>query len=102
RDDPRRAGSTMRLGVFSDIHGNMYAFEKVWQALQAEKCDQYCFLGDVCGYYYSQNEAIALLKACPNLICLLGNHDELFLRMLNDRAVEDMYLEKYGKSNSLL
>ena len=88
--------------MFSDIHGNIYAFEKVWQELKAEKCDLYCFLGDICGYYYYQNEVIALLKECSNLVCLLGNHDEMFLRMLNDAELEKSYLEKYGKANSLL
>jgi putative phosphoesterase len=91
----------VRVGIFSDIHGNIDALEKVWQALKEESCDRYVFLGDICGYYYYQNEAIALLKACPNLICLLGNHDEMFLRMLHDPAFEEAYLEKYGMANSL-
>jgi putative phosphoesterase len=92
----------VRLGIFSDIHGNIDAFEKVWEALQKEGCDLHCFLGDICGYYYDQNATIALLKTCPNLIALAGNHDEMFLKMLEDPALEEAYANKYGTANSLL
>lgn len=92
----------MKIGIFSDIHGNTFGLEKVWSRLKSEKCDAYCFLGDICGYYYFQNEAVAFLKAHPEIICLAGNHDEMFLRGLKDPAAAKIYTKTYGKANDLL
>jgi predicted phosphodiesterase len=88
----------MRIGIFSDAHGNIYAFEKIWSLLKAETADIYFFLGDVCGYYYHQNEIIDILKDCKGLICVKGNHDDIFLKILNDPQAEQIYTQKYGQS----
>ena len=92
----------MKLGIFADVHGNKYAFEKVWNALKKEACDQYVFLGDICGYYYSQNEIIENLKGIKNIIMIKGNHDAMFLDMLNEPALEEQYTQKYGLACRLL
>ncbi|MDD5063435.1 MAG: metallophosphoesterase family protein [Phycisphaerae bacterium] len=92
----------MRIGVFADVHGNGYAFEKVLASLKKEKADLYVFCGDICGYYYYQNEIIKIMREMENLICVAGNHDAMFLRMLQDQALEDEYEELYGKSSRLL
>ena len=92
----------MKIGIFADIHGNIYAFKKVWESLQAEQCDVHCFLGDICGYYYHQNEAIDILRDIKNIICVRGNHDNLFLKMIDDFTLEKEYTAKYGKASSLL
>lgn len=92
----------MKIGIFADIHGNIYAFEKIWKALKKESCDRYFFLGDICGYYYYQNEIIDILKGVKNLTSVIGNHDDMFLKMLRDENIEKKYTEKYGKSCQLL
>lgn len=92
----------MRVGVFSDIHGNIYAFEAVWSALKKEACDSYFFLGDICGYYYAQNEVIDLLKEMESLVCLMGNHDQMFLKSFEDEKLRADYISKYGNSLELL
>lgn len=95
--------SLKKIGIFSDIHGNKYAFIKVWKALKKEKCDLYFFLGDICGYYYFQDEIIDTLKNEENLIAILGNHDALFLNMMNEESdIEDKYTQKYGMSCKIL
>lgn len=88
----------MRLGVFSDIHGNAKALEAVWASLRGERCDRYVFLGDICGYYYGQNEAIALLKTIPDLIAIAGNHDRIFLDAVKKGASLERYTKRYGRS----
>ena len=90
----------MKIGIFSDIHGNIYAFEKVISSIRKNKPDLYVFCGDICGYYYYQNEIIEMLRSLDNLICVRGNHDEFFLEMLNDSSVEERYNRQYGKSKS--
>jgi putative phosphoesterase len=92
----------VRIGVFADAHGNIYAFEKVLASLKQEGADLYIFCGDICGYYYYQNEIVKILKAMDNLICVAGNHDRLFLRMLQDEVLENEYEMQYGKSSRLL
>ena len=91
----------MRLGVFSDIHGNIYAFDKLWRKLKKEKCDLYIFLGDICGYYYYQNEVIDIMRGIKNLITVKGNHDEIFLKMMEGKISGVGYTKKYGKSNQI-
>lgn len=92
----------MRIGVFADVHGNIYAFEKVLVSLKQESADLYVFCGDVCGYYYYQNEIIKIMMEMDNLVCVAGNHDNLFLRMLQDEVLENEYERQYGKSSRML
>lgn len=92
----------MRIGVFADVHGNIYAFEKVFASLKQEGADLYVFCGDICGYYYYQNEVVEILQSMNRLVCVAGNHDRMFLRTLQDDDFSREYEKKYGRSCSLL
>jgi putative phosphoesterase len=92
----------MKLGIFSDIHGNLFSFENIYHELKKEKCDMYLFLGDICGYYYRQKEIIDMLADIPHLGTIAGNHDALFLESLQDENVMRRYTEKYGLSFQFL
>jgi len=92
----------MKIGTFADVHGNLFAFENIYRELKKEKCDMHLFLGDICGYYYHQNEVIEILKDIPHLKAILGNHDELFLKSLVDEKVMKQYTETYGRSFQFL
>lgn len=92
----------MRIGVFSDIHGNIFAFSEIFREIKKEKCDVHIFLGDICGYYYHQNEIIGMLKDIPQLKTLSGNHDILFLKSLEDKDILRNYTKKYGNSFNFL
>lgn len=92
----------MKIGIFADVHGNIYAFEKMLKSLKKESVELYVFCGDICGYYYYQNEIIDILRGMNNLICVAGNHDRMFLRILHDKAFSEEYRTLYGKSSCLL
>ena len=92
----------MKIGIFSDIHGNNYAFQKVIERLKKESCDAYIFAGDICGYYYGQNEVIGILKSMKNVYGVMGNHDRIFIDMIDNNADNDLYEERYVKSNMIL
>lgn len=92
----------MKLAIFSDVHGNIYAFEKILKSMKEHKVDKFIFCGDICGYYYYQNEIIDIFRSMENLICVLGNHDKLFLDILEDETLLDDYTRKYGKSMEIL
>lgn len=88
----------MKLAVFSDVHGNIDAFHAVKNAIAAERPDAHLFLGDLCGYYYSQNSVVSEMKSLKNLVAIRGNHDEIFLRLLKDEKEMPVYTKKYGSS----
>lgn len=64
----------MRIAVFSDIHSNFEALQRVLKYLSEEKIEQYFCIGDVVGYGANPNECTALVKAL-NCIAVAGNHD---------------------------
>ena len=92
----------MKLGIFADIHGNWLSFENIYYELKKEKCDLHLFLGDICGYYYRQDEIIDMLKDIPHLVTIAGNHDVLFLKSLADEKIMRNYSGKYGLSFQFL
>ena len=83
----------MRICVFSDIHGNSEAFDKMISN-ETGKADTYIFAGDIWGYFYDQPGIIDRLIDTENLIAVKGNHDEYYLA--GDRSTK--LLNKYGSS----
>jgi putative phosphoesterase len=89
----------MRICIFSDIHGNGPAFRVAHELIISERADINLFLGDLCGYYFDQRETFAMLQTIPNLISLKGNHDSIFLRIVNkDEDLRQTYVKRYGNS----
>lgn len=67
----------MRVLILSDIHANLTALEAV--LAEAGTCDAVWCLGDLVGYGPDPNDCIELVRALPNLLCLIGNHDQATL-----------------------
>lgn len=68
----------MRYLIFSDVHGNLPALEKV---LKAEKSiDAYVNLGDVVNYGPWSNECVQLIHSLDNCTSIVGNHEKYFLK----------------------
>ncbi|MDO8282164.1 MAG: metallophosphoesterase family protein [Thermodesulfovibrionia bacterium] len=89
----------MRICLFADIHGNGPAFRSAYPMLISEKADLNIFLGDLCGYYFDQSEIFEMLKDIPNLISIKGNHDQVFLKIVNgEEDCRRDYLKRYGRS----
>ena len=63
--------------VFSDLHGNLPALEKV---IANEKVDGYINLGDVVNYAPWNNECVELINGLPNCVNLRGNHETYFIK----------------------
>ena len=67
----------MKYLVFSDLHGNLPALEKV---LKNEKnIDGYINLGDVVNYGPWSNECVELIDNLDNCINIRGNHEDYFI-----------------------
>ena len=88
----------MKLLVFSDIHGNIYALDNFLKQIESFNYDRIIFLGDIFGYYYNQSEVIARLKEIPNLIWLKGNHDIYAIDIYCGRKKAKEYTENFGSS----
>lgn len=67
----------MKIAIFSDIHGNLPAFEKMLK--DAGNVDQYICLGDVVNYGPWSNECVEFVSKLKNCILISGNHEKYFL-----------------------
>ena len=65
----------MRIGIISDIHGNIYAFERIAAELRSEKLDSIIFLGDLVFNGLYPQECYDLLKLLSPDVCIKGNTD---------------------------
>ncbi len=63
-----------RIGVISDVHGNLPALDTVLAALHAAGVDQIVSCGDLVGYGPWPREVIARVRAL-NITSVQGNHD---------------------------
>ena len=83
----------MKICVFSDIHGNIEAFDKMISN-ETGNVDAYIFAGDIWGYFYDQSEIIDRMSAITNLYAVKGNHDEYY----RGREITPELINKYGSS----
>jgi putative phosphoesterase len=72
----------MKIGLLSDVHGNLIALEKCLNYLNKISVDVIYFLGDAVGYY---PQGIEVLNRLVNdkVHCLMGNHEAMLLGLLN-------------------
>lgn len=70
----------MRVLVISDIHANLNALKAVLDV--AESYEAVWCLGDLVGYGPDPNECIEMVRSLPELLCLIGNHDQAALGMI--------------------
>lgn len=84
----------MRVLVFSDIHGNLPAFEAILK--EETNIDQYINLGDVVNYGPWSNECVELISELKYCINIRGNHEEYFINKYCDvknQLVLDFYTQ---------
>jgi predicted phosphodiesterase len=67
----------MKILIYSDVHGNLPAFEKM---LASEThCDGYICLGDLVNYGPWSNECVDLALSLKNSVNLIGNHEVAYI-----------------------
>lgn len=71
----------IKIGVFSDIHGNCDSLKAVLSALDANKVDCKVCLGDLVGYFHQSIEVIDLMMR-SNIPTLMGNHEAYLIGKL--------------------
>jgi putative phosphoesterase len=65
----------MKLGLISDIHGNLQALGAVLIALESHNVDFVLCAGDLVCYGANPNEVVNLCKE-KNIACVIGNYDD--------------------------
>jgi predicted phosphodiesterase len=73
----------MRIGLVSDVHGNLPALEAALDALRGDGFDRLLCAGDLVGYGPFPNECVSLL-AEAGALCVAGNHDLMATGRLDD------------------
>ena len=69
----------MRLGIISDVHGNLLALKSVLAELDAAGIDRLVCLGDVVGYGPDPIECLDLIFERDPLM-VAGNHEDALMR----------------------
>ena len=87
----------MRVGIFSDIHGNLSALQAVWTALEAEGLADGLVLnaGDNVGYGSDPEGCVRFLRERPNIVGVKGNYDKN-VALFPKREAE--YRKKWAKT----
>ena len=67
----------MKILIYSDVHGNLPAFEKMLK--NEADCEEFICLGDLVNYGPWSNECVDLALSLPNSTIILGNHEEAFI-----------------------
>jgi putative phosphoesterase len=65
----------MRIGIISDIHGNLEALDAVLQDLRPRALDGLYCLGDLVGYAAHPNEVVDRIRA-EGIPTIMGNYDD--------------------------
>lgn len=68
----------MRVGLISDIHGNIYGLEAALAELASQGVNRVLCAGDTIGYYPFANEVVARLRT-DGIITIKGNHETYLL-----------------------
>jgi predicted phosphodiesterase len=64
----------VKLGILSDIHGNIEALEAVLDVLRDRGAERYVCCGDIVGYGPDPNGCVEIIRGL-GCICVAGNHD---------------------------
>mgnify|MGYP003599037309 FL=1 len=94
----------MRTLVIGDIHGGLRALHQVLERAKVTPSDQLIFLGDYVDGWSQSPQVIDLLiqmKKTHNIICIKGNHDELFLDYLDSGKDNPLWYKHGGEATVL-
>lgn len=90
---------TTRTLVMGDVHGAALAMEQVLERARFDPAaDRLIFLGDVVDGWPDTPRCIDLFLQVPDLVHLMGNHDEWALDWMRGRRAESLWLAQGGEA----
>ncbi|PCJ57190.1 MAG: metallophosphatase family protein [Planctomycetota bacterium] len=72
----------MKYGIFSDVHGNLPALEKVLSKLKSLGAEKFACGGDIVGYGAEPEKCIEIVKSL-DCVTVAGNHDWAVVNLIN-------------------
>lgn len=78
----------MKIGIITDVHGNVIALNKIIQKFNKEQCDKIICCGGIIGIGPYPEQTVQYIMSLPNLICVRGNHDHYQFRGIPDKITE--------------
>lgn len=86
--------------VISDIHGYNDTFRKLLKKIKLKKSDRLVLLGDLIDRGPDSkgvlDTVILLIEHGFNITCIMGNHEDMFLKAQNDVAAKIHWLKNGG------
>lgn len=70
---------SVRVAVFSDVHGNALVLDAVLRAATEEGIDTFWCIGDLAAHGPRPVEVVERLRALAGLVCVRGNTDRYVL-----------------------
>lgn len=69
----------MRIGLISDVHGNILALEKILDKFEKLGVEKILCAGDLIGIGPRSEEVVQCIKSKGNIVCVRGNHEGYLL-----------------------
>lgn len=79
------------IGILSDAHGNLPAFNLAINILKRNGANKLIFLGDAVGYLPTPDVISAIQDLGENISCIRGNHEDILLSGVFDPEREQVY-----------
>ncbi len=90
-----------RIFAIGDVHGNSKALERLLTQIRLRPSDTLVMLGDVINRGNDTRgviEQLIAIKEYSNLVCILGNHEEVLLEVLRRPEAIEQFLSMGGDS----
>jgi len=91
----------MRTFVISDIHGCNEAFRRALKKVNLKKTDKLILLGDLIDRGFDSkgvlDTVLLLIENNFNVVCLMGNHEQMLLKSIDDNLIKINWLKNGGK-----
>ena len=91
----------MRYAIFSDVHANPEALEKVVEDARRCGAERFVCLGDTVGYGPQPSEAVSAVRSVAHLV-LAGNHDAAVAGTIDASEFIDIASEAVSRHRSAL
>lgn len=69
----------IKIGVFTDVHGNLPALLAGLNFLDKQHCDYIYHTGDAIGFGPFSRECVEMITNLPNIHAIMGNHEQYFI-----------------------
>ena len=77
----------IKIGLITDVHSNLPALEAMLGEFGRRGCDEIIHTGDAIAMGPFPKECLDLMYATPNMTMLMGNHELLYLRGIDNLTV---------------